>query len=225
MARMSATNLLAQARAHLGSADTTEITDAKILRELNEVMAEIVLEFEPAEARYDHSVSVTTGTGTGPYSLYAGTLRTYDGRNTTSGTPCKEISEERLNILKASTSTGDPIYYCRIGTSAADPTAHYVYMWPTPSRACTVVIPSLVMPTELTTSGTPNGIRLNRVFDTLILDIAVIRLLRGDRQYDAAMAYAKTSDIEARKAMLRKRTGPRSQASGKVHTRFRGLLR
>ncbi len=225
MARMTATGLVAAIRSHLGSVDTTEISDAKILRELNEVMAEVVLEFEPTEARYDHTVSATVATGAGAYSLYAGTLRTYDGRNTTSGAPVKEIDEARYNMLKVSTSTGDPIYYCRIGTSAADPTVHQIYVWPTPTRTCSIIIPSLVMPTELTTSGTANGIRLNRVFDTLIQDIAVVRLLRGNRDYESAAAYAKLSEIDSRREMLRKRTRSRSTASGKILSRFSGMFR
>ncbi len=225
MARLTATSIVAMARKALGSADTTEISDADILRVHNEVMAELVLEFEPAEARYDHSISVTTGTGAGPYSLYAGTLRTYDGRNSTSGGLLKEINEQRLNILQTSTSTGDPTHYCRIGTLASDPTTHYVYVWPTPSRNCTIIIPSLVMPTELTTSGTPNGIRLNRVYDALIMDIAIGRLLRSDRQFDAANAYRALSEIDSRKGMLRAMNSPRSSAFGKIRTRLRGLFR
>jgi hypothetical protein len=223
MARMTATTLLATARKAVGSADTTEISDAQILSMLNEVMAEIVLEFEPSEMRYDHTISLTTATGAGPYSLYAGTLRTYDGRNSTSGSPFKEIDEARYNILKVGGSTGDPIFYCRIGTTATDPTVHQVYVWPTPTRTNSAIVPSLVMPTELTVTSTVIAVRLNRNFDSLIMDIAIGRLLRGDRQYDAANAYRALSDIDARKAMLRKRTKPRSAAPGKLHTRFRGL--
>jgi hypothetical protein len=220
MARMTATGLIAAIRSHLGSVDTTEVSDAKILRELNEVMAEIVLDFQPSEARYDHTISATVATGAGPYSLYAGTLRTYDGRNTTSGAPVKEIDEARLNMLKVSTSTGDPIYYCRIGTTATDPTVHQVYVWPTPTRTCSIIIPSLVMPT----AGTPNGIRLNRVFDTYIQDLAVVRLLRGNRDYESANSYAKLSDLAGRGAMLRKQTRSRSTASGKMRSRFSGMF-
>jgi hypothetical protein len=186
----------------LAISETSEtMSDAQILRLINQSYLELAAALRHAEL--DESTTVTLVDGTAEYDLEeSDILHIENVTHTTEGVRLQEISTYQYDVYTQSEDAeGTPAYYFLSGWNA---TTSYpqITFFPTPDAAGTVTIRYRKKPTELVTTPSATSAIINEIWDDSIVYRAISRawMLLGDSSRAAEFRQmAQSNDAVARR--------------------------
>ena len=204
MARMTASDMVTEARASLGGETTESITNNQILRWLNRAYAQIASTFNPYEL--ETSTSITTSSGTAEYESTASdilkVISVIDDTNNVQMYPWTRWQYDQATQGDATNVTGTPVYWFISGVGSNNRRQFTLY--PTPAGTYTVNVIYTKTPTELVLSPAATSAVVQEPWDESILYAAVSKgwAFLGDEKKsafwqrqanDAAMIALKSS--------------------------------
>lgn len=203
MARMTAQDMVTEARLHLGGETTETLTDNQILRWLNRAYVELASAYKFSEL--ETSVSITTASGTAEYEVSAAdvleVLSVIDDTNNALLYPWSRWQYDAATQGGSSSVTGVPSFWFISGVGANSRRQFTFY--PTPAGTYTINVIYRKKPTELVLSPAPTSCVLLEPFDEPLILRAVSkgwRALGDDTKSAAALAASKESERYALKS-------------------------
>lgn len=229
MARMYADEILSIVRKSAGNPDTGEMTDARIMRIINEELYWMCLKYEPAELK--DVETVTTADGTVAYTYASTVMRFYEGKNSTTGGMIYQIGMDHYHEMttEATLTEGVPQYFAV--EKATDAGAYRMYIYPVPNATYTLTFNVLRKHPELvnTPAASVNCLIINEGWDQVLVDRSIVSVLKQMEKYGSAMDFLKVSQAQygnslmEREMMVNKRTREKNFTRRRVHGRFRDL--
>lgn len=198
MARRTATDFINEVRDNAGGETSETLSDARILRYVNEEYKTLCSVWAPQQIK--DAETVTTTSGTVAYELAeADILQIEDVFDTTNGLYLKPISEYQYNTWvqgNASGVTGTPIYWFISGVGSSGRTELTFYPTPDGTYSITVGYYEFV---ELVTSPSATSPITPIQLDNVIVDRASSRALRQAGNHDSAYKFLLTAnEIESK---------------------------
>lgn len=229
MARMYADEILSMVRKASGNPDTGEMTDARLLRLINEELFWLCMKYEPPELK--DTEAITTADGTNVYTYSATVMRFYEGKNSTLGGRLYQIGMDAYQDMTpgATLPEGPPNFFAV--EKATDAGAYRLYLYPTPGAVYTITLNVLRKHPELVISPATsvNRLIINEVWDSILVDRSVISVLKQLEKYESALAYMKVSQgqygnsLLEREMMANKHSREKNFTRGRLHGRFRDI--
>ncbi len=178
MARMTAQDMVTEARLSLGGETTETITDTNILRWLNRAYLQIASLYAPPGL--ESSVSITTASGTAEYASRSSgqedilnIISIIDDTNNVVLYPIHRWQYDRWTQGDASNVTGTPIYWFESGTitntATDDGIVKQFTFYPTPAGTYTLNLIYTKSPTELVISPSATYAAIGDPWDEVIL--------------------------------------------------------
>lgn len=204
MARMTASDFVTMARLALGGETTEALSDALILRFVNQAYLEVCSKYPFPEL--STSTTVTTADGTAAYETTAtDILQVTELIDSTNYVTLYPINESKYDQLTQgdSSSTSTPIYWYISGVGSNSRLEFTLF--PTPDGVYTVTIKYDKVPSELVLSPTATSPIISAVWDDSILGRAIYRGWKhlGDEQRAMMhLQFAKDNDSAAAKRSI-----------------------
>lgn len=192
MARMTASDMVTMVRGNLGGETSETITDAMILRFINQAMLEIASRFPLHEL--NETLTVTTASGTSTYSMFdstteANVLHIDRILDTTNSQMMYPISKAQYTqYIAGGSSSGTPVYWFVDGIDT-----NYkpqLTFWPTPDGTYTITVYYRETPPELVTNISSYS-RFHSAWDDSIVARASFRGWRFLGDLEKAMVWQR----------------------------------
>jgi hypothetical protein len=203
MARRTATDFINEVRDNAGGETSETLSDARILRLVNEEYKILCAKYAPQQIK--DAETVTTTSGTAAYELAeADILQIEDVFDTTNGLYLKPISEYQYNTWvqgNATGCTGTPIYWfiSGVGSNGRDEVTFY----PTPDGTYSITVGYYEF-IELVTSPSATSPITPIQLDNVIINRASAQALRQAGNHDAAYRFllaANDTEAQIRKSI------------------------
>jgi hypothetical protein len=218
MARRTATDFINEVRDNAGGETSETLSDARILRFVNEEYKTLCAAWAPQQIK--DAETVTTTSGTAAYELAeADILQIEDVFDTTNGLYLRPISEYQYNTWvqgDPAGCTGTPINWFVSGVGANG--RFEITFYPTPDGTYSITVGYYEF-TELVTSPTATSPVTPIQLDDAIVDRASSRALKQAGNHDSAYKFLlSANEIEAK---VRKSIHPTSYLPIKSRSPFR----
>jgi hypothetical protein len=202
MARLTASDMIDIVRDCLGGETTETLSDARILRYINESYLELAAEH--GFPQLQSSTTLTTASGTASYEVTVTDISRYDDlEDDTNNLLLYRMSEwqyRKFTQGNASSQSGTPVYWFvdGVGSNSRD----QITFWPTPAGIYTINVYYQKVPAELVTTPTATSAVIRQAWDDSIMHRAVSRGWRQLGDLEAAgkwLSLAKANDRAAKK--------------------------
>jgi len=176
MARMTAQDMVTEARSSLYGETTETLTDNQILRWLNRAYMQIASVFKPYEL--SDSTTLTTSSGTATATSSASNILDIDSLVDTTNNftlrPWSEWQYHRATQGDTSNITGTPVYWFVSGATITNNESFRVFtFYPTPAGTYSINVNYTKKPDELVLTPAPTTSLLLEPWDEAILYTAI----------------------------------------------------
>ena len=173
MARLTASDMIDMVRDCLGGETTETISDARILRYINQSYLELA-----SRNQFDQlstSTTITTTSGTTSYELsVSNVMKITDLVDDTNNVKLYTMNEEQYHsYVQGGTTSGTPTYWFIDGVGSNS--RYQLTLYPTPAGTYTINVYYTQSPDELVTSPAATTSEIPETWDDSIIHLAVSR--------------------------------------------------
>jgi hypothetical protein len=198
MARLTASDMVDIVRDCLGGETTETLSDARVLRYINQSYLELCSQFHFDQL--STSTTITTAAGTSEYELTVSDVLVIDDIiDGTNNFKLYTMNERQYNqYTQGGTTSGSPVYWFidGVGTNSR----WNIKLYPTPAGAYTLTVDYTMEPTELVTSPTATSAIIPSIWDDSIIYRAASRGWAQLGDLDAATKWRGLSRINDKAA-------------------------